>query len=94
MREAFTISGEVELFPQQGGWHYVRVPIDVTDAWSSMAERGLIAVHARLGGTTWDTSLLPMGDGTHVVALSAKVRRAAGVRLGDTVTISVALRER
>lgn len=94
MGEAFTVSGEVELFQQQGGWHYVRVPTDVTDAWSGMAQRGLIPVHARLGGTAWATSLLPMGDGTHFVALSAKVRRAEGVHLGDMVTICVALRER
>lgn len=36
--------------------------------------------------------LLPMGDGSHFVALNAKVRRANRLELGDSVTVRFKLR--
>ena len=86
-----TIKGRVELFPQKGGWYYVRVPKKYSGMYADRAERGLIAVHATLGGSTWKTSLLPMGDGTHFIALNAKVRKAEKKGLGDRVTITFEL---
>lgn len=90
----FEVTGEVELFPQPGGWHYVIVPGWVTDDLSSLAERGLIPVRVAVGSTVWDTSLLPMGDGRHFIALNAQVRAANGIELGDTVTVRFRPRQR
>lgn len=88
------MKGEVELFPQQGGWHYVRVPKSITEDLKDLADRGLIAITARVGKTSWQTSLLPMGDGTHFIALSAKVRKAQNISLGDSVEVAFRLRDR
>jgi hypothetical protein len=88
------VTGEVELFPQADGWHYVRIPPELTDELGEFADRGLIAVTARLGDSVWDTSLLPMGDGTHFIALKKSVRDRNDVALGDDVTIAFSLRSR
>ena len=45
-----------------------------------------------MGGTEWDTSLQPRGDGRHFLALKRSVRAAESVEVGDTVTITVAER--
>lgn len=90
----FSVTGEVELFPQADGWHYVRIPRELTDELAEFADRGLIAVTARLGGSEWDTSLLPMGDGTHFIALKQSVRARNDVALGDEVTVNFSLRAR
>lgn len=66
MRSLFTVTGEVEIFPQEGGWMFVRVPKGYTEETRHMAERGLVAITAAAGDTSWDTSLLPMGDGTRI----------------------------
>jgi hypothetical protein len=92
--KVFKIEGEVEIFPQEGGWIYVRVPEEVTDMTRGHADRGLVPVTAQVGTTTWETSLMPMGDGTHFIALNAKVRRAENIDLGDRISISVRLRRR
>jgi hypothetical protein len=76
MAHAYTVVSQVELFPQEGGWHFVRVPTLISDELDHLANRGLIAVRATVGDTTWDTSLLPMGDGTTFIALNARVRKA------------------
>lgn len=94
MRGEMEFTGDVDLFPQEGGWHYVPAPESVSEAFAGGADRGVIAVTATVGGTTWDTSLLPLGDGSHFVALNAKVRRAEGLSIGETITVRVAPRVR
>jgi hypothetical protein len=46
----------------------------------------MIPVTARLGATTWTTSLFPK-DGGYIVPLKDKVRNAEGVDVDDVVTI-------
>jgi hypothetical protein len=94
IKETFSFKGQVEIFPQQGGWYYVRVPQQYTKLTADLADRGLVAITATLGDTTWPTSLLPYGDGTHFIALNAKVRKAENINLGDHLSISFQLRER
>jgi hypothetical protein len=90
--DTFEITGKVELFPQKGGWFYLHVPLNITKGLLHRADRGLIPIKATVGTTSWNTSLLPMGDGTHFIALNAKVRKREGLDLGKTVSISFVLR--
>ncbi len=88
----FEIEGKAELFPQKGGWVYVRVPIGITEKLLHRAQRGLIPIRASVGSSSWDTSLLPMGDGTHFIALNAKVRKKEDIEVGNNVSVSFQLR--
>lgn len=92
--EVFPVRGKVELFPQKGGWYYVRVPREYTQLTRDVSERGLVAITATLGRSIWNTSLLPMGDGTHFIALPAKVRTKERVLLGENLEMTFVLRER
>jgi len=78
----------IEIFDRPGGWRYVAVPIEFSLELEELADRGLIPIRATIGDSDWDTSLLPMGDGTHFVALSQKVRLAEGLDLDDQVALS------
>lgn len=90
--DEYTIKGTVEIFPQKGGWTFVRVPKKFTEMTKPYADRGLVPVTATVGETSWKTSLLPMGDGTLFIALNEKVRKNEGVELGKKVTVSFRLR--
>ncbi len=92
--EDFLVEGVVELFPQEGGWIYVRVPEHYTEMTRDRADRGLVAIVAETGGTSWKTSLMPMGDGTHFISLNAKVRKAENIEVGDHIRLSFRLRQR
>ncbi|HYN31946.1 MAG TPA: DUF1905 domain-containing protein [Ilumatobacteraceae bacterium] len=94
MAGEYMVTGEVELFPQEGGWFFVRVPRWISDELDDMADRGLIAIRATIGDSTWDTSLLPMGDGTKFIALNARVRKVNVLALGDHLTVRFSLRDR
>ena len=90
----YTVTGEVELFPQDGGWYHIVVPDWITDELSHLADRGLIPVRATVGPTTWDTSLLPIVNGRHFIALKALVRKTNDIEVGDQATIRFRVRDR
>jgi len=90
----FNLSGRVEIFPYDNPWVYVRVPQKYAEATKHLAERGLVPITVTLGNSTWNTSLMPMGDGTQFIPLSAKVRKTEGIKVGDTIKLSFVLRKR
>jgi hypothetical protein len=85
--EEFKVTDTIEIFPQAGGWHYIAVPKVYTEMSREFADRGLVPIIARVGNTSWKTSLLPKGDGTHFIALNAKVRKSENINLGDKIDI-------
>lgn len=93
-KDIFQVKGRVKLFPQEGGWFYVGVPKEHTEMTKDLADRGLVAIVANVGSSTWKTSLLPMGDGTHFIALPAKVRKKEKIDLGNSIKLSFTLRNR
>jgi hypothetical protein len=84
----YKVTDTVKIFPQQGGWYYVSVPKTHTEELKSLAQRGLVAIKVSLNDYSWDTSLLPMGDGTQFIALNAKVRKRFDLKLGDRVSVT------
>lgn len=54
---------------------------------------GAIPVRVRIGGTEWETSLLPR-DGGYVLPVKAAVRKAEQVGLGDTVDVAMSVAPR
>jgi hypothetical protein len=90
--KGFKASDTVELFPQKGGWYYIKIPRNITKPLQHKADRGLIAITARVGDYSWETSLLPMGEGTHFIPLNAKVRKKENIELGEKITIFFTLR--
>lgn len=79
-------AGELELLPGVGGWHVLRLGAARSEHLSVAARRGLVPVTARVGSTRWDTSLMPMGDGTLFLPFPVAVRRAEDLHDGDQVT--------
>ena len=88
-------SGIVEIFDKKNmPWWFVRVPKELSYPYEILADRGLIAVTASVGKSTWQTSLLPYGDNTHFIALPAKVRKANDIQLDDKISVTFEIRER
>jgi hypothetical protein len=90
----FAFVAKIELFEREKGWYYVSVPLELSKPLEHLADRGLIAVTARVGNSSWPTSLLPMGDGTHFIALPAKVRSKEKLLLGAEIEVSFDTRTR
>ena len=85
--------GEIWFWQGPAPWHFVTVPAkqcrdlqtisgDVSYGW------GMIPVSARIGKTTWTTSLFPK-DGRYIVPIKASVRKAESLEEGDKVSMSL-----
>ncbi len=94
MNNEYEFEARVELWPAENGWHLVRIPAKLSKPLEILADRGLIAIEATIGSSSWKTSLLPYGDGTHFLALPAKVRKKERISLDDKIRIHFTLRER
>jgi hypothetical protein len=84
-------NGEIWFWRGPAPWYFVTVPVEqchdlkgisgyVTYGW------GMIPVHARIGKTSWKTSMFPK-DGRYVVPIKARVRQAENLAEGDKVTM-------
>ena len=85
-------SGEVFEWRGPAPFYYVAVPedesADIKEASPMLTYGwGVIPVRVRIGGTVWETSLLPK-DGRYLVPLKDAVRRVEGIDSGDVVDVS------
>lgn len=88
-------SGEIWEWRGPAPFYFVTVPDDESaaiEAASSMVTYGwgMIPVQARIGRTTWTTSLWPK-DERYVVPIKVAVRRAERIDAGDEVTVRLSL---
>lgn len=77
---------------------WVRLPEPAADQVAAQAAPatygwGAIPVDARIGDTTWETSLLPK-DGGYVLPVKVVVRRAEQVAVGDRLRVGLTVAPR
>ena len=92
-----TFTAQIERLECDSGWHYVIVPEELIiplKLQNYTNQFGYIAITARTGTSSWDTSIMPMGDNTEFIALPAKVRKKEKLALGDEVEVSFETRIR
>ena len=87
------LSGEVWYWRGPAPFHFVTVPEEPSAALEAMSPEvsygwGVIPVGARIGRTTFRTSLFPRDD-LYLVPIKVAVRRAEGIALGDVVTVGL-----
>jgi hypothetical protein len=88
--------GEIVYWRGPSPFLFVAVPEEGSAAIRAIASLvtygwGVIPVEARLGDTTWTTSLFPK-DGRYLVPIKVVVQRAEHVGQGDTVDLELVIR--
>ncbi len=78
-------------------WFLVDLPVEASREIRERAAGlprtgfGAVKVVARIGRTSWSTSVFPDASGVYSLALNARVRRAEGVEWGERVAVEVEL---
>ncbi len=92
-QKSLSVKGVVKIFPLENPWVYIAVPLEYTRMFKPIADRGLVAITVTLGHSMWNTSLMPMGDGSQFIPLNKKVRKAEGIEVGDAMELFFTLRK-
>ena len=92
----FAFTGPVVEWRGPSPYFYVSVPADVSADIAALAASvsygwGAVPVEARVGGTTFTTSLFPK-DGRYLLPLKDAVRRPEGLDVDDDVAVELSLR--
>lgn len=82
-----TFKGVLTPTPRGGGGCLVPVPKNVA---AKLGLKGFPKIQAVIAGTPYRGSLMPMGDGFCLGVLKS-IQEAAGVGVGDTVTVELGL---
>lgn len=92
-----SFEGEIIYWRGPAPFWYVPVPEDHSQEIKAISQFvtygwGVIPVEVRIGGTTWKTSLFPK-EGRYLVPVKVMVQRAESLKLGDTVSIQLKIKE-
>lgn len=80
--------GVLTSTPRGGGGTLVPIPKEVA---ARLAVKGMPKIQAVIAGTPYRGSLMPMGDGTYCLGVLKSIQAAAGVGLGDRITVLIEL---
>ena len=87
----FLVKGKVYRYPGLGGWHFVELPkvlsAKIRKERHETVGWQFLKIQAKVGKTSWDTTLFPTKIGPYLIAIKASVRKKEGIYDGDIVTI-------
>src|SRR5678816_2748664 len=80
----FLATGRIWRYEGPGGWFFVTIDKKTAQgirffSESRTAAAGSVKVRAKLGKTSWDTSLFPTKAGEYLLAIKAPVRKKENV---------------
>jgi Domain of unknown function (DUF1905)/Bacteriocin-protection, YdeI or OmpD-Associated len=68
---------------------FVDVPLLVSRAFAAFADHGRVRVAGTIDGHPLHATLVPVHDGTHRLYVNGGMRAAAGIAVGDRVTLTL-----
>lgn len=92
----FNFTARLWVYAGKGAWHFVTLPAEAADGvrFLNPGAKGFrpLPVIARVGKTTWNTSVFPdRKSGSFLLAVKASVRKLEHIAAGDTVTVELSV---
>ena len=91
-----TFTAPLWEWPAKTAWFFVTLPVDesglIRMAVPVKAGFGSVKVKARIGATSWSTSIFPdTKSGAYLLPVKAAVRKAEAIAPGDAVEVTLLL---
>jgi len=95
-RPKFTLRKKVWRYPGAAGWHFVTLDKALADEirFVESARKvglGYVCVKAKVGRTSWNTTLFPTKEKEFLLAIKAAVRKAEGIADGAVIKVEIEL---
>ena len=84
------------VYSGAGAWHFVTLPVDVTEQIKFYREQrrgfGSIRVQVTIGSTQWQTSIFPdKASNSFVLPIKSAVRKQEALVVGQEVAVKIIL---
>ena len=91
----FEFEGQIIYWKGPSPYHFVAVPDDESSELHDVSAMvsygwGVIPVEAKVGASTWTTSLFPK-NGRYLVPIKTSIRRAEGLGVDDHVAVTLSI---
>ncbi len=80
----YRLQAPLEKPELRGAWTFIRIPFNVAEEFGV---KGQVAVKGTINGIPYESSLLPQGDGVHILVVNKELRDRAGVATGDLADV-------
>lgn len=77
---------KVDRFTGTGTWTYCTIPGDMEKLFGS---KGQIRIKGKINNFSFHARLMPHGDGRHFLILNESIRKGAGIKVGDTISVTI-----
>ncbi|MCO4263603.1 DUF1905 domain-containing protein [Pseudarthrobacter sp. MDT3-26] len=97
MTSLYSFRAELWRYPDESGWHFLTLPVEVADDLREEAavfRRGFgsVKVTAEISGYSWQTSVFPDSkSSSYLLPVKKAARDAAGISDGDDVAVRLAM---
>ncbi|WP_061224774.1 DUF1905 domain-containing protein [Leptospira weilii] len=87
----------VWIYPGKGGWHFLTLPVKTSKEIRSILGKtsgpwGMVPVLAKIGVTTWNTSIFPEKNSIkYVLPLKVDVRKKEKITIDQKVRVSITI---
>ncbi|WP_082281192.1 DUF1905 domain-containing protein [Leptospira kirschneri] len=87
----------VWIYPGKGGWHFLTLPVKTSKEIRNILDKvhrswGMIPVLAKIGITSWNTSIFPEKNSIkYVLPLKADVRKKEKITVNQKVRVSITI---
>jgi len=92
--KSFLVEGKVWRWPGDIGWYFIYLPKDFVEKIKKVKNhaKGFVKIEARLGKSTWQTSLFPYTkEKTYLICIKKIIREKEGVFEGDKISLKIKL---
>lgn len=88
-----TFSAPLWMWNGKGAWYFITLPVDESGVIRMAVPRrgwGSVRVKARIGESTWSTSIFPdTKSNAYLLPVKADIRKAENLKQGDAVEVTL-----
>ena len=88
MKKQFIIKTKIWRWPGDNGWFFVTLDKKLWSKIRLYYPKGMVKIEARLGKSTWKTSLLPHTKSeSYLISIKSQIRKKEGILEGDNIKL-------
>ncbi len=92
MKKNFKIKAKVWRWPGDMGWHFITIDKKISAEIRNIQKKGFVKIVAKIGRTTWETSLFPHKESqAYLLSIKKLIRTKEDIWAGDTINVSFIL---